>query len=71
METNKKDKPFSLKYLLLFFLTAVVTAGITLLLVNIFEKKQEAKLYPSVFKPVGDEAPAPKVWGENFPFEYD
>lgn len=71
MDKPKKEKPFGIKYILLFFLTAIVTAGITLLLVNIFEKKQEATLYPSVFKPVGDEETDPKVWGENFPFEYD
>lgn len=65
------DKPLSKKYILLFFLTAIVTAAITLLLVNIFEKKQEALLYPSVLKPVGEYEIDPKVWGENFPFEYD
>ena len=71
MDKPKNDKPFGIKYILFFFLTAVVAAGLTLLLVNIFEKKQEATLYPSVFKPVGDEETDPKVWGENFPFEYD
>lgn len=65
------DKPLNKKYILLFFLTAIVTVAITLLLVNIFEKKQEATLYPSVFKPVGDHEIDPKVWGQNFPFEYD
>jgi len=65
------DKPLNKKYILLFFLTAVVTVAITLLLVNIFEKKQEAQLYPSVLKPVGEFEIDPKVWGENFPFEYD
>lgn len=71
MDKQKTNKPFGVKYILLFFLTAIVTAGITLLLVNIFEKKQEATLYPSVFKPVGEDETDPKVWGENFPFEYD
>jgi nitrite reductase (cytochrome c-552) len=65
------DKPLNKKYILLFFLTAIVTVSITLLLVNIFEKKQEAQLYPSVLKPVGEFEIDPKVWGENFPFEYD
>lgn len=65
------DKPINKKYIFLFFLTAIVTAAITLLLVNIFEKKQEAQLYPSVLKPVGEFETDPKVWGENFPFEYD
>ncbi len=65
------DKPLNKKYILLFFLTAIVTVAITLLLVNIFEKKQEAQLYPSVLKPVGEFEIDSKVWGENFPFEYD
>ncbi len=63
--------PINKKYFLIFFVTAAVTVGITLLLINIFEKKQEANLYPSVFKPVGDHETDPKVWGENFPYEYD
>jgi len=64
-------KPINKKYILIFFLTACITAVLTLLLVNIFEKRQEAVLYPSVFKPVGEFETDPKVWGENFPFEYD
>lgn len=71
MEQNKNTKLFSAKYILLFFGTAVITAAITLLLVNIFEKKQEAQLYPSVFKPVAEDETDPLVWGENFPFQYD
>lgn len=63
--------PIKKRYLFTFFITALVTVGITLLLVNVFEKKQEANLYPSVFKPVGDQETDPKVWGENFPYEYD
>ncbi|MCI0448644.1 MAG: ammonia-forming cytochrome c nitrite reductase subunit c552 [Chlorobi bacterium] len=63
--------PIKKRYVLIFFVTAFITAALTLLLVNIFEKKQEANLYPSVFKPVGDYETDPKVWGENFPFEYD
>ena len=65
------DKPLNKKYILLFFITAIVTVAVTLLLVNIFEKKQEAQLYSSVLKPVGEFEIDPKVWGENFPFEYD
>lgn len=64
-------KPVDKKYIILFFVTALLTAGLTLLLVNIFEKKHEATLYPSVFKPVGEYETDPNVWGENFPFEYD
>lgn len=65
------EKPLNKKYILIFFATVLVTVAITLLLVNIFEKKQEAVLYPSVFKPVADNEIDPKVWGQNFPNEYD
>jgi hypothetical protein len=44
------DKPLNKNTFYFFFLTAIVTVAITLLLVNIFEKKQEAQLYPSVLK---------------------
>lgn len=65
------EKPLNKKYIIIFFATAILTVAITLLLVNIFEKKQEAVLYPSVFKPVADNEIDPKVWGQNFPYEYD
>jgi hypothetical protein len=35
-------KPFTAKYIIIFFLTAAATVAVTLLLVNIFDKKQEA-----------------------------
>lgn len=65
------EKPFGKKYILMILLVAVLTAGVTLLLVNIFERKQEAVQYPSVLQPVGDHETDPKVWGDNFPYEYD
>src|SRR4030095_5733466 len=65
------EKPFGKKYIFLILLVAFLTAGVTLLLVNIFEKKKEATLYPSVLKPVGEYDTDAKVWGDNFPFEYD
>lgn len=64
-------KPFGKRYILIILGVAILTAAVTLLLVNIFEKKQEATLYPSVLKPVGENETDAKVWGENFPFEYD
>lgn len=65
------EKPFNKRYIIIFIITVIVTIAFTLLLANIFEKKQEAKLYPSVLKPVGENEIDPKIWGENFPFEYD
>lgn len=59
----------------LIFVTALVAAaaaaGMTALLVNIMERKQEAR--DPVFRVVEltDEIDDPAVWGKNFPFQYD
>jgi nitrite reductase (cytochrome c-552) len=64
-------KPIGKRYIIIFVISLIATVALTLLLVNIFEKKQEAVLYPSVMQPVGDMETDPKVWGQNFPYEYD
>ena len=59
----------------LIFVTALVAAavaaGLTALLVNIIERKQEAR--DPFFRVVEltDEIDDPAVWGKNFPFQYD
>ena len=59
----------------LIFVTALVAAaaaaGLTALLVNIIERKQEAR--DPFFRVVelNDEIEDPAVWGKNFPFQYD
>ncbi len=59
----------------LIFVTALVAAagaaGMTALLVNIMERKQEAR--DPFFRVVelNDEIEDPAVWGKNFPFQYD
>jgi len=59
----------------LIFVTALVAAavaaGLTALLVNIIERKQEAR--DPFFRVVelNDEIDDPAVWGKNFPFQYD
>jgi nitrite reductase (cytochrome c-552) len=52
-------------------LTALATAGVTALLVNIFEHKQEARhpFYRVVALDETTEDPA--VWAKNFPLQYD
>lgn len=52
-------------------LTAIVTFGITALLVNIFERKQEAR--NPFFRPVEltEDIDDPAVWGRDFPLQYD
>jgi nitrite reductase (cytochrome c-552) len=50
---------------------AVAAAGVTALLVNIFERQQEAR--ETFFRVVEltDDIDDPAVWGKNFPFQYD
>jgi nitrite reductase (cytochrome c-552) len=49
----------------------VATVGITLLLVSIFERKQEAKNPFFRVVEVTDDTEDPAVWGKNFPLQYD
>lgn len=59
----------------LLLLTAAVTAaialGVTALLVNIFEHKQEARNPFFRVVELTDETVDPAVWGKNFPQQYD
>jgi nitrite reductase (cytochrome c-552) len=50
---------------------ALVGAGVTALLVNIFEHKQEAKNPFFRVVELDDETEDPAVWGKNFPTQYD
>jgi nitrite reductase (cytochrome c-552) len=50
---------------------AAVAAGITALLVNIFERKQEARNPFYRVVELTDETEDPAVWGKNFPLQYD
>ncbi|MBI4751918.1 MAG: ammonia-forming cytochrome c nitrite reductase subunit c552 [Acidobacteria bacterium] len=51
--------------------TALVTIGLTALLVNIFERKQEARNPFFTVVPLTDETEDPAIWGKNFPLQYD
>jgi nitrite reductase (cytochrome c-552) len=51
--------------------TAAATFLLTALLVNIFERKQEAKNPYLRFVEVTEETTDPAVWGKNWPNEYD
>src|SRR5688500_16193156 len=50
---------------------AAITAGVTALLVNIFEHKQEARNPFYRVVELDDETVDPAVWGKNFPLQYD
>ena len=52
-------------------IAALAAAGVTALLVNIFEHKQEAR-YPFYrVVDIDDTTEDPAVWGKNFPLQYD
>src|SRR5215212_7774804 len=53
------------------FGVAVITAGVTALLVNIFEHKQEARNPFYRVVELTDETVDPAIWGKNFPLQYD
>ena len=52
-------------------MAALAAAAITALLVNIFERKQEAKNPFFRVVELTDETIDPAVWGKNFPMQYD
>ncbi|HNW42086.1 MAG TPA: hypothetical protein PKN08_09325, partial [Opitutaceae bacterium] len=58
-----------------FFLAAAVSSlvavGALVLLMNIFERKQEAKNPFFRVVELTDEETDPAVWGKNFPMQYD
>ena len=50
---------------------ALAAAGATALLVNIFERQQEARNPFYRVVDLSDDTEDPAVWGQNFPFQYD
>src|SRR3954471_664165 len=74
--TTTDDKPRARtisKWMLLgvMLVTAVVVFGITALLMNIFERKQEAKNRYIRLVEVDDNTTDPAKWGTNWPREFD
>ncbi|MCM8794564.1 MAG: ammonia-forming cytochrome c nitrite reductase subunit c552 [Candidatus Omnitrophica bacterium] len=63
-----KKKVFSVS---VFIATTVVTAAITALLLNISERKQEAKQTYVSLAHISEEVTDPAQWGINFPRQYD
>ncbi len=70
-ERLKRRKRFRYLMAALFVAVAAVTAGVTALLVNIFEHKQEARNPFLRVVELTDETVDPALWGRNFPLEYD
>lgn len=73
METSTSTKPKRQWRLFIFtiFITALVAAGSTGILINIQERKQEAKNPFYRVVELTDDIEDPAVWGKNFPLQYD
>ena len=59
------------RFLLAAILAALGAVGALALLVNIFERKQEAKVPFFKVVELTDDTTDPAVWGKNFPLQYD
>ena len=71
-QSNPPERPFNwLRFLLFIGVAALITAGIAALLVNIFERKQEARNPFYRVVELTDDTEDPAVWGKNFPLQYD
>jgi nitrite reductase (cytochrome c-552) len=57
--------------LVLVIVTAIAAASVTALLVNIFERKQEARNPFFRVVELTDRTDDPAIWGKNFPLQYD
>ena len=55
----------------LAIMAAIAVAAVTALLVNIFERQQEARNPFFRVVELTDDTQDPAVWGQNFPFQYD
>jgi len=71
-QSNPPERPFNwLRFLLFVGVGALITAGIVALLVNIFERQQEARNPFYRVVELTDDTEDPAVWGKNFPAQYD
>lgn len=56
---------------MLTLVTALATVGVVALLINIFERKQEARVPFTKIVEVTELSTDPKPWGLNFPYQYE
>jgi len=71
MESNARAGKGLGVILLVAAVAAVAAAGLTALLVNIFEHKQEARNPFYRVVDIDDDTVDPAIWGKNFPLQYD
>jgi nitrite reductase (cytochrome c-552) len=71
-QINPPPRPFHWPRFLLFVgIAGLITVGIAALLMNIFERKQEARNPFYRVVELTDDTEDPAVWGKNFPLQYD
>ncbi|MBN1271207.1 MAG: ammonia-forming cytochrome c nitrite reductase subunit c552 [Candidatus Aminicenantes bacterium] len=58
-------------FIIVFLAAATATAAVLLLLINIKQHKQEALQYPLQVVEISADEIDPRIWGKNFPFEFD
>ncbi len=68
---GQRGKGLLLAVLASALLTAILAFGVTALLMNIHERKEEAKNPFFRVVEITDETEDPEVWGKNFPLQYD
>ena len=72
MSQPSADKPRRTRTIVLAAIaSAVAAAAVAALLINIFERKQEARNPFFRVVELTDETEDPAVWGKNFPLQYD
>src|SRR5512133_1748439 len=71
MADLNKDRYRSRLYILVVVLAAIAVVAVTALLVNIFERKQEAKNPFYRVVELNETVDDPATWGKNFPLQYD
>jgi nitrite reductase (cytochrome c-552) len=68
---QRRKRKAILAFVAVFVAVALLSAGVSALLVNIFTRKQEAKNPYLRFVEVSETTTDPEVWGMNFPRQYD
>jgi nitrite reductase (cytochrome c-552) len=68
-DNERRAKPTRL--ILIVAVTVLATVAITALLVNIFERKQEARNPFYRVVEITDDTSDPAMWGKNFPLQFD
>ncbi|MGB5036760.1 MAG: ammonia-forming cytochrome c nitrite reductase subunit c552, partial [Blastocatellia bacterium] len=70
-DTPQAEKRGRLMFFLALGAALLVGVGATALLINIFERKQEARTPFYRVVELTDEIDDPAIWGKNFPLQYD